>query len=1369
MKELNPSHAFRRLRFLHALSGLVLGLLTLAWLVLLGVWGALHFVIVPRIADFRPALEQQASRLLGVPVRIGAIAARSNGLVPSLELTDVALHDAQGRTALKLPQVVAALSARSLMSLGLEQLIIERPELDVRRDAQGRIWVAGLAMSPDVHGDGSGADWVLSQPELVVRHGTLTWTDEMRQAPALALTDVDVVLRNTLRGHRMRIDATPPLHWGSRWSLMGAFRQPLLSRRPSQWQDWVGQLYAQADQIDMSHLRTVADLGVDVSQGQGTLRAWLDVNRGRWTGGTADVAMREVAVRLAPELQAIALRSVSGRVAAQTLEGGQEVSTQALQFETQDGLRWPGGNVRVAWYAGDSRRAPRGELAADKLDLAAMAQIAQRLPLESAVHAQLVAVSPSGLVERLQASWQGSWEQLTAYSARGRISQLESPAAVVEGVQWPGVVGLDVDFDVNQSGGKANVALQGRLEVPGIFEDPVIPVQRLQGNVQWTHKGDAVTLQIPNLQFANEDAQGEVRIAWRTQDAPGKPRLPGVLDLQGSMHRAAGNRVHRYLPQAIDKAARDYVRDAITAGSASGVKYKVKGDLNDFPFMGAKSGEFRISANVQDLHYAYVPPSLQPEGALAFPALTGLSGEFLLDHDVIRVRGARSAVAGAPALRANKVDGLIESLYGGARVSVTAELQGPLNEALGVVQNSPLGGLMGDALAKANGSGAADYRFKLAFPIAAVDKATVRGTVALGGNDVQITPETPRLQRARGVIGFSETGVTVQGVQARALGGDVRIDGGLNVNLAKGAPGGLRIQGTASAEGLRQATELGFPSRLAHYANGTAGYTATLGLRTAGMDVAVTSTLVGMGLNLPAPFAKVADAALPLRLELTGRPAAEAQTQRLQDQLVLEVGNLLQLLYVRDISGSEPRVLRGAIGVGLTQDEAAPLASEGVVANLNLSGVDVDAWSEVLNRAAATDLGAGWHSTDAAASLGYLPTSLAVRARELTLGGRKFNRLVVGGGREGLVWRANLDAQEMSGYVEYRQPSGTAAGRLYARLARLAIAQGEAQDVETALDEQPASIPALDIVVEDMELRGKKLGRIEIDAVNLGAAASSVVRDAPREWRLNRFNIATPEAQLTASGNWTAVAGAPPTPSKSIKERRRTQMAVKLDIADAGGLLARFGMPDVVRNGRGKVEGQVSWLGSPITLDYASLGGNLTINVEKGQFLKTDPGIGKLIGVLSLQSLPRRLTLDFRDVFSEGFAFDYFRGDVDIAQGIARTNNLQLKGVNGAALMEGQADLAKETQNLRVVVVPDIDAGSAALLASYYINPLVGLSTYLVNLILRRPLIDANTHEYLIDGTWLEPRVTPVEYKPKSAAAPSALPAPAAPKASEPS
>ena len=185
------------------------------------------------------------------------------------------------------------------------------------------------------------------------------------------------------------------------------------------------------------------------------------------------------------------------------------------------------------------------------------------------------------------------------------------------------------------------------------------------------------------------------------------------------------------------------------------------------------------------------------------------------------------------------------------------------------------------------------------------------------------------------------------------------------------------------------------------------------------------------------------------------------------------------------------------------------------------------------------------------------------------------------------------------------------------------------------------------------------------------------------------------------------------------------------------------------------MEGQIAWLRSPLSLDYPSMSGAFAINVESGQFLKAEPGIAKLLGVLSLQSLPRRLTLDFRDVFSDGFAFDFLRGDVAIEQGIARTNNLQMQGVNAAVLMDGKADFARETQDIKVVVVPEINAGTASLIASV-INPAVGIGTFLAQLFLRRPLIEAATQEFHIDGSWTDPKISKIERKSNTDAAAAA-------------
>ena len=112
------------------------------------------------------------------------------------------------------------------------------------------------------------------------------------------------------------------------------------------------------------------------------------------------------------------------------------------------------------------------------------------------------------------------------------------------------------------------------------------------------------------------------------------------------------------------------------------------------------------------------------------------------------------------------------------------------------------------------------------------------------------------------------------------------------------------------------------------------------------------------------------------------------------------------------------------------------------------------------------------------------------------------------------------------------------------------------------------------------------------------------------------------------------------------------------------------------------------------------------------------------------------------------------RGDVVIAKGVAKTNNMQMKGVNAAVLMEGTADIDKETQDLHVVVVPEINALSASLVATA-INPVVGLSSFLAQMILRGPLIAATTKEFRLHGSWEDPQVTelPRRSTPKSGAA----------------
>jgi uncharacterized protein YhdP len=317
----------------------LLCLLVLAWLTLQ--WG-----ILPHIEDWRPAIERHASRAVGVPVRIGAIRVKSSGWVPVLDLRDVVLRDDTGAEALRLPRVSAALSARSLLALEprLAQLYIEDARLLVRRDAAGHLHVGGLDLAARATvssaDEATALDGFFSQEEIVLRHGAVRWVDEQRAAPALELTDVDIVLRNGLRSHDMRVDATPPADWGDRFSLRARCRQPLFAY-PGDWRRWTGTFYADLPRGDVAQLRRHVDLPFELSSGSGSLRLWLDFQNDHWRSATADVQLQDVALRLAHDVEPLAIARAGGRLGARRDPSGVALSAEHFGFETAAGVAWP--------------------------------------------------------------------------------------------------------------------------------------------------------------------------------------------------------------------------------------------------------------------------------------------------------------------------------------------------------------------------------------------------------------------------------------------------------------------------------------------------------------------------------------------------------------------------------------------------------------------------------------------------------------------------------------------------------------------------------------------------------------------------------------------------------------------------------------------------------------------------------------------------------------------------------------------------------------------------------------------------------------------------------------------------------------------
>jgi uncharacterized protein YhdP len=333
-------------------------------------------------------------------------------------------------------------------------------------------------------------------------------------------------------------------------------------------------------------------------------------------------------------------------------------------------------------------------------------------------------------------------------------------------------------------------------------------------------------------------------------------------------------------------------------------------------------------------------------------------------------------------------------------------------------------------------------------------------------------------------------------------------------------------------------------------------------------------------------------------------------------------------------------------------------------------------------------------------------------------------------------WNANIDADQTSGSLHWVSGTRSAPGKLTARLARLTIPESARQPVAEVLDAPTRELPELDVVAEDFVLGSSHLGRLELDAQISGSGRSN-------SWQVKRLLIDNPDGRISATGQWQREPGS---------QSRRMSLAMVLDIVNCGNLLGRFGLAGAMKNGSGKLTGNLSWLGSPFSIDYRSLSGELQLSLDKGQFLKVDPGVGRLLGVMSLQALPRRISLDFRDIFSQGFAFDTIRASAVISKGVLTTHDFKMNGVDASVLIEGETDLQAETQNLHVLVLPEINAASASVVYALMANPAIGLGTFLAQWLLRHPLAKIFSYEYDITGSWAEPQVKRHE-RPKPPAA----------------
>ncbi len=1228
---------------------------------------ALRFWILPQIEDRPELIAQAISSNIGQRVSIGSVDSGWQGLRPYLALTELRLYDGDGRIALTLPSVSCTVAWDSFVfgTLRFYSLSLDKPDLNIRRDPAGALYVAGVKLNTERAGAGF-SDWLLGQREVIIRDARVSWDDQLRHAPLLSLADLNFVMRNRGGRHRFALRAQPPRELAAALDLRGDLQGGTFD----QLQAWNGQLYAELGYTDLAAWRAWIDYPLEIQHGQGGVRLWLGFANKRLEEATADVALGNINARLAPELPLLEMRSLQGRLSAKRARGGYEIGGKQVALALQSGVTLPPAQFSIQWRPGDATLAEQGEARVDALELQPLAQLGEYLPLPQQLRKFLAEAAPQGSVADMRFDWQGPLPNPQRYSARGRFERLGMRAYA----RLPGFSGISGNIDGNEKGGSVLLnSSKAALDLPPVFGEKARDFDTLTAQLAWSRVRGELQLKLSNAAFANADLAGTAFGSYATATGG-----PGVIDLSARLTRADARHVAGYL-QFINKPALDWLDHALLAGHASDASVRLKGDLKDFPFQGRDRGVFQIAARVVDGSLRY---------AAGWPTIDGIDADLHFDGRRMEVISRKASVLGAK-LSAARV--AIADLFTPDRLlTVDGQAEGPTAEFLKFIAQSPVNELTGGITANMGATGNGKLQLKLALPLAHLADTKVAGSFQLSGNQVSIDADWPPLAQANGRVEFSESGVNARALNAQFLGGPVA------VSIASQRDGGIAV----SARGMLNVAQLqsALDQPLLRQLSGSTAWSSTMNFRKRGASIVVESGLQGLASTLPPPLAKAGADVLPLRFERT--IVAEEQDSRWSgpptaDRSTFDLGKVVRVELQRRRDGGKMVIERGAIGL----NEAPRLPETGVVLNGNAAELDLDQWLHALGGTGGAQL----------------PLSaLDLKVGALDVYGKRINDVALRAGFQGSDWLAHIEARELAGDVHWRAQGK---GRISAQLSHFTFPE----PTPGRLAEQAPSkeLPGLDIVADNLVVHGKKLGRLELTAANTG-----------RDWRIEKLTLTTPESRLNADGTWRGGAA-----------QQRTSMNLKLEISDVGKYLERIGYPGSMQRGSAKLLGKLAWAGGPQSIDYPSLSGDLSLTAERGQFLKIEPGIGKLLGILSLQALPRRITLDFRDIFSGGFAFDNITCSAVVAKGVLHTKDFVMRGPSAQVAMAGDIDLARETQALHVRVVPSVGDSLSVAGGLMLANPIAGVASFLAQRLFKDPLGQAFAYEYGVSGSWADPKV----------------------------
>lgn len=1239
--------------------------------------------ILPDIGEYRSDIAAAITRVAGQPVQIDAIQANWDGLRPHLSMQGVNVYDRQGHLVLAFPRIEGTVSWRSLLrgELNFHEIAINRPALVTRRDKEGLLHIAGISLSGDQQESGF-FDWLLRQRRLMIRQAVIYWLDDLQQGAVHYFEAVNLRLQNRKGGkrHQFGLQATSS---GSLFFRMD-IRGDLTGDSVQTLSAWQGRLFVQLQNVDLKSWQEwiPPQTALTLEHGRGSIRAWMDIDAGRLSRWTADINLRKAAVRFAQHLAPLEIDHLYGRSGWSRTKDAQDEQWFVRDFNIELKGAPRSGPIAASWHVLNSKDSalPEYNLQAEKIDLAILTRLASSLPLENTLHQILSTRAPHGTVRHANVRWRGDWSEQPPF----RVNVAFDNLAVQPFDSYPAFNGVSGVVSATKTDG--SLILSSRNVVISKKQPSAEKMQldTLSGRVDWkiARDGETTRLKLNNIAFTGEAGSGILQGKYVLSD-----NASGSVDLTGRLSQADIPLLSHYATWLTGTDALDEINKTVVSGRLRNAEFHIRGTLNNQP--GGKDGlSIRAETAIDNVSIGI---------ADGWPKISNMAGRASIQDGALDMSLVSADVSG---IKLQEFTLQSDDLYAKQpEIRIKGKAEGESNAIAALLRKAALNQHFGELLNQAEFSGKGRLQAEALLSVArekfSVDK--IQGRYQFIDNRINLDRYVPDFYQVNGSLIFTETSVALEGMRAWILGGPVRIAS------APAPEGGVHITATGRADfdRFRRDESANKPVNLSHlwtqFAQGGSDWRLNIAIARDQASIVIESLLSGVTLAFPAPVTKTAEEVVPLRLE-------RYFTWPHDDRIRLRYGDIVTAEFQRVHEGVHYyHPVRGVVRFGgkgvLPQDRMTRI--EGAAA-----AIEWDQWRELFRRHAQADTSID----NTARGLDNVltgPVQFDLKIGQFEFLSSYFNDVHLVADRRDNSWQMQVSSREVAGEIDWH---AAAPQKLVARLSKLIMPEDAPESVLLShSSSNPGDWPTVDIKADELIVDDILLGQMKLGAIQ-----------KQEGWQVENLAISHSDSTLQASGLW-----------ENHKPPYRVFSHIQLQSGNIGKFFKRHHYPDRVARGEGTLSGDLEWTGKPFAIDFPTLSGKLQLDAKHGQFTGLKPGIGRLLGIFDLKSLPRRLMLDFYDVFGKGFGFDELSGHIVVQSGIASTHDLYIAGSSAELVLSGEWDLVNETQALNLKVFPSFGL----------VTPIAGIAAMIASGTLQDPFDRVLLNEYTITGSWGDPIV----------------------------